>query len=302
MNNEDNKNYLLIFAIIGLAIISFVILYGVILKFWPDADVNFTGPFGDSFGPLTSLFSGLAFCGIIVTIIMQREELRLQRREVERSTQVLRDQTDEFKVQVNLITHQNFDSTFFELIDLHGSQLDRLSILEELLVQRPDIRFNTSGKTRTIELHGIEVFAFVFEKFKQYIPESNIKSTDIDRIGRCYQDRLEEYDIHVEAYVASLRGILDHIDSPPEATGNKIKLYKNIVKNSLSIHEVYFLFFYCLSKERDGLKDYIKKYDLLSNFKNHKVLFPVELFDFFNGYSVGENIEEGMTMAEQYDS
>ena len=40
------------------------------------------GQFGDSFGALNSLFSGLAFAGIIATIIMQRAELKLQRDEL----------------------------------------------------------------------------------------------------------------------------------------------------------------------------------------------------------------------------
>ena len=44
------------------------------------------GPFGDMFGAVNSLFSGLAFAGIIVAILMQRQELKLQREELARST------------------------------------------------------------------------------------------------------------------------------------------------------------------------------------------------------------------------
>ena len=44
-----------------------------------------TGAFGDSFGPLTSLFSGLAFAGLIYTVLLQRQELKLQRIELEDS-------------------------------------------------------------------------------------------------------------------------------------------------------------------------------------------------------------------------
>ncbi|WP_157491979.1 hypothetical protein [Gelidibacter mesophilus] len=38
--------------------------------------------FGDSFGAINSLFSGLAFGGIIYTIFLQRQELKLQREEL----------------------------------------------------------------------------------------------------------------------------------------------------------------------------------------------------------------------------
>jgi hypothetical protein len=38
--------------------------------------------FGESFGPLDTLFSGLAFAGLIYTIALQRKELQLQREEL----------------------------------------------------------------------------------------------------------------------------------------------------------------------------------------------------------------------------
>lgn len=45
--------------------------------------VSKLGTFGDSFGVLTCLFSGLAFAGMIITLLMQKEELALQRKEFE---------------------------------------------------------------------------------------------------------------------------------------------------------------------------------------------------------------------------
>lgn len=42
--------------------------------------------FGDSFGVLTSLFSGLAFAGMIITILLQKDELQLQREELARAS------------------------------------------------------------------------------------------------------------------------------------------------------------------------------------------------------------------------
>ena len=40
------------------------------------------GEFGDSFGAVNALFSGLALAGVIVTLLMQRRELSLQREEL----------------------------------------------------------------------------------------------------------------------------------------------------------------------------------------------------------------------------
>lgn len=41
------------------------------------------GVFGDMFGAVNSLFSGLALAGVIVAILLQRKELELQRKELE---------------------------------------------------------------------------------------------------------------------------------------------------------------------------------------------------------------------------
>lgn len=66
---------------IALAIIVLIVLYPIVLHFiqpkWDTA-----GQFGDSYGALNSLFSGLAFVGVIVTIALQREDAIETRNEV----------------------------------------------------------------------------------------------------------------------------------------------------------------------------------------------------------------------------
>ena len=47
-------------------------------------DFSKSGTFGDSFGVLNTLFSGLAFAGIIVSIKMQNDEMREQRKELQK--------------------------------------------------------------------------------------------------------------------------------------------------------------------------------------------------------------------------
>ncbi len=52
-------------------------------------DLGFRGQFGDSFGALNALFSGLAFGGVIYAIVLQRRELQYQREELELSRMAL---------------------------------------------------------------------------------------------------------------------------------------------------------------------------------------------------------------------
>ena len=76
-----------------IVILFVVILVGgysafLLIQSWPieSFSIEKAAVFGDSFGILNSLFSGLAFVGIIITILLQRDELRLQRIELARSS------------------------------------------------------------------------------------------------------------------------------------------------------------------------------------------------------------------------
>lgn len=48
------------------------------------------GTLGDMFGGLNTLFSGLAFCGIIISILLQSSELKMQREEIRQNREELK--------------------------------------------------------------------------------------------------------------------------------------------------------------------------------------------------------------------
>ena len=100
MNKEKeykvSKFYLLILIVIALWVISWIITDNLYLS------VTERGAFGDKFGFINSLFSGIALVGIIYSIFLQQKELSLQRTE-------LKETKEEFK-------DQNFQTTFFNLL------------------------------------------------------------------------------------------------------------------------------------------------------------------------------------------
>ncbi len=73
------------FKMILLSVITLTLLFiGYIsVTFYVYPELSNRGLFGDSFGALNALFSGFAFLGIIYTIILQTQELGLQRKELE---------------------------------------------------------------------------------------------------------------------------------------------------------------------------------------------------------------------------
>ncbi len=86
--------------LLSLLIVIIWIFSHPLLKMIPGLeDWNKIGVFGDSFGAVNALFSGLAFAGLIYTINMQRQELKLQREELRMARNELKGQKEEFKIQ-----------------------------------------------------------------------------------------------------------------------------------------------------------------------------------------------------------
>ena len=110
-----------------LFIFLMVVLFWGAMWWWIDSSVKTTSPtetigsargtFGDKFGAINALFSGLAFAGLITTIMLQRRELAETR--------------EAFEKQVVNVNIQRFDSTFFQLIALHNDITAKLSVLSK---------------------------------------------------------------------------------------------------------------------------------------------------------------------------
>lgn len=75
---KDKLNGL--YGLLTIVFVIWIISIFVVPIFYPK--LNDRALLGDSFGLINSLFSGLAFAGIIYTIILQRTELALQRQEL----------------------------------------------------------------------------------------------------------------------------------------------------------------------------------------------------------------------------
>lgn len=80
-----------IFALLAIAfVLAVVVGLPLILPIWfrwvfgvlPDSSPEQLGQFGDMYGIANSLFSGLAFVGLICAILLQRKDLQLQKEEL----------------------------------------------------------------------------------------------------------------------------------------------------------------------------------------------------------------------------
>jgi hypothetical protein len=80
--------------------------------------ISNAGIFGDQFGMVNALFSGMAFAGLIVAITMQRDELKLQREELEMTRGELKGQKEQLSAQNETMLQQKFENTFFHLLEV----------------------------------------------------------------------------------------------------------------------------------------------------------------------------------------
>ncbi len=70
------------------------------------------GTFGDMFGGLNALFSGLAFVGLISAILLQRQDLLLQSKILESTRKELTGQREEQKNKMNLLLNRSLKIHF----------------------------------------------------------------------------------------------------------------------------------------------------------------------------------------------
>jgi hypothetical protein len=100
------------FKAFGVVVILWIASYPIVYFFLSSRRVDQSGQFGDSFGAINALFSGLAFAGIILTILLQRKELEFQRKELKATRK-------EFKTQNVTLKRQRFENTFFNMLSIH---------------------------------------------------------------------------------------------------------------------------------------------------------------------------------------
>lgn len=199
------------------------------------------GLFGDQFGVVNALFSGLAFAGLIITLILQNKDLSLQREELEQTR-------CEFKEQNTTMKRQRFENTFFNLLSLHQHLTDNL----EYECLDGDDYFEAKGRE-------------VFKKF--YLEKKNFDEDETCGVKGFLRNReissFKSYsDIHIFShYFNFFDGIIRYIDNSNLLEENERYQYSVILRNTLSDSERYMLFYFYASCDLNH-KQLVEKYAL----------------------------------------
>lgn len=279
--SENNNNRGWCFIIL---ILVFVLVLWFFYPFWSylykdyfyNTELSEMGVFGDSYGALNTLFSALAFTGIIASIYFQREELKATREELEATRYEMKNQGKQFEAQTKALDLQVFENTFFNMLKLHGDIVESLSV-----------------RTRTgVEYKGRYGFKVLCEGYSSFreglecIPEYNV-----------YYIRNEECLGH---YFRVLYQILSLVDNSVLGEDKKRK-YIDILRAQLSVYELVLLIIHTLSKHGgENYKCLVEKYSLLEYIsKNALDSFlggPEHTSDLLRSYSAGAYGQQGEEM------
>lgn len=267
-NKEETKSRLWIWIVV--AIIGVLAAWG--LSWWlinKNIDCSTErGTFGDMFGAVNALFSGLAFAGLIVTLLYQKEELKLQREELAQTREELKGQREEFEEQNKTMKRQRFENTFFNMLSLQQEIVANLSYDE---VERViDFSNPLKNNVKHTIYNGRTIFREMYLNLTVSIPG------DHSYMG--IKRAIEANDYGVYSYISSttrfdhyfrhLYRIFKYVDSTELIEDNERYEYACIVRSQLSDYELVMLFYNCLTANgRAKFKPLIEKYSIFNNLR-----------------------------------
>ena len=215
-------------CLVAAVLLAFVIYVGILLiTTWPVSQLSIdnAGKFGDSFGVLTSLFTGLAFAGLLTTIYLQRSELHLNRRELEETRK-------EFRLQSETFHRQRFEDAFYQMLAMYKENLRELSIRPH----EPDAK----------RISGIEALNYLNTRFEKAWAAHRLNAfpkEEEERIDYLYllASTIQSVYVRQTRYVETLANVLILIDEDCTPTERR-PFFWRVVASQLTAYELKYLF------------------------------------------------------------
>jgi len=224
---------------IALALFSIVIgvtlLYASLILWlnWPirDFSLSRSGVFGESFGFINTIFSGLAFAGLILTVSLQRHELA--------------ESKETFR-------KERFEDSFYRLLDYYRRNLDDIKIID-----------HKAGATHD----GVAALSFLIKKLHATMQKySHLLETDTPEDRKVYFFKLYMETQRIlgrqTRYLGTLECLLEQIENELPTVAARMP-YWRILMSQLTIFEVKYIFYTCLvAPENDNLRNLIHRSEL----------------------------------------
>lgn len=219
------------------------------------------GTYGDSYGSLNTLFSGLAFAMLILSLWMQRNELKAQRNEISESNAIAEGQRIITEQQALMIERQindanvhNFYTTLFKLLE---EKQRKISLLEFLFKNKEKIYGeNVLQKFSDLVISDINRINYNIDVLKTCDKEVLLIYTK--RAIKSVKTQTDDV-IHNSQLVGHILFILDFIEK-----NQHLKITDNAIDIFISYQSVYEMTYLLFeSYDNKSLRYYILKYALL---------------------------------------
>ena len=208
------------------------------------------------FDRLNTLFSGLAFWGVVYAILLQKSELTLQRRELRLTRSEVRGQKEQLESQNRTLKQQRFENTFFSLLDLFNNVVGSINISRSRML----------GDTPDLLARGRECFSKFSSEFALQYSIQRTEHNDWGHRTLCvtaYEQFAGSRQAFVGHYFRTLYNIVKFIAT--SEVENK-QTYINILRAQLSSSELTLLFYNCISKYgSEKFKPLVEQFGLLEN-------------------------------------
>lgn len=232
------------------------------------------GTFGDYVGGLSgSIFNFFSFVLLLLTILLQIQEMRYSREELERSANA-------FHLQGKLQRHQNFENTFFQLLQLHHHHSNTL-ICDE--------------KSKAL-LGGRQCFDYFYhilkgiyqEKKTEFVfsPNMSYLESEQELIRRTYKEFYDKNQEKLGHYFRNIYHIIRFVEKnhPKDEDEETLRNYIIILRSQFSSHELILIFYHCLylwyEYGESGFYETVEEYLLLDDLQK-VLLFKSMHYDFF---------------------
>ena len=240
-----------------------VLLYSnnQVVDFSKSIDANLYSSFGSflsgTVGCMWSLASVLLFYR---TLIMQKEQIVSDQKEMNSRIKQIQDQNDQF-------AQERIENTFFNLLNYHHVIIDNIEFKNP-----SDPKVSINGKECFKKLY------YIFTANMDAQEKGNGKKKSIEIFG----ELLDKYQESIGSYFRNLYNIFKYIDN--SCLKNK-KEYTNLIRAQLSTYELLLLYYNCATTHGQKFSKYAVKYELFDNVnisklidKSHSLFYPKNAF------------------------
>lgn len=271
--DKDKKNGITALILMCIVIVFLFLISWFFIDYFIESKED-RGTFGDKFGSINALFSGLAFAGLIYTIILQRKDLEMQREELELTRKEMKEQTAEFEKQNQTSRLQQFETTFFNMLELQQSIVNGLYI--DYQKKDPEIDGNSLLRIKKTDhsVSGRDVFRFCYDEESFTWRFANGDCTKYRGGLRTVLENFGLYGynhsfivVRFDHYFRHFYRIIKFVDNIDWMSPSSKYEYISILRATLSPYEIIWLYYNGLSFYGEKLKTYIEKYSLLNNIR-----------------------------------